>query len=197
MEVGVAEPAVHLDGQRVARRLVRLERRDHVLGNAVEPAAISGDRLQRDEARLAGDLDVAWLVRLDPEHRRRATTGELAEALPLDARARRREAVVHEQPLGVRRAQQRRRVSVELTAPPERVDRVLRRVDAEERGELAHRASIRDARRDVRPLPRIGALGEEPAELVERRRLGEDSVRVVVDEADRAQDVGERQRVGR
>jgi hypothetical protein len=35
----------------------------------------------------------------------------------------------------------------------------------------------------VGPLPRIGALREQPAELVERRRrLAEDPVRVVVDE---------------
>jgi hypothetical protein len=36
----------------------------------------------------------------------------------------------------------------------------------------------------MRPLPRIGALGEEAAELVERRSLSKDAVRVVVDESD-------------
>jgi len=37
----------------------------------------------------------------------------------------------------------------------------------------------------VRPLPRIAALREQAAELVESRRMPEqDSVRVVVDEAD-------------
>jgi hypothetical protein len=36
-------------------------------------------------------------------------------------------------------------------------------------------------------LARVAALGEEPAELVQRRALREDAVRVVVDEADRAQ----------
>jgi hypothetical protein len=40
----------------------------------------------------------------------------------------------------------------------------------------------------VWPLTRIGALAEEPAELVEAyRRLAQDPVRVLVDEPDRAQ----------
>jgi hypothetical protein len=40
----------------------------------------------------------------------------------------------------------------------------------------------------VRPLPRVVALREEPAELVEaRRRRAQDPVRVVVDEADAVQ----------
>jgi hypothetical protein len=40
----------------------------------------------------------------------------------------------------------------------------------------------------VRPLPRIVALGEQPAELVERaRRRAQDPVRVVVDEPDAVQ----------
>jgi hypothetical protein len=40
----------------------------------------------------------------------------------------------------------------------------------------------------VRPLARVGALGEEAPELVERLRLrAEDPVRVVVDERDAAQ----------
>jgi hypothetical protein len=40
----------------------------------------------------------------------------------------------------------------------------------------------------VRPLPRIGALGETPAKLVERRRRpSQDPVRVVVDERDAVQ----------
>jgi hypothetical protein len=65
---------------------------------------------------------------------------------------------------------------------------LLGRVDLEERGQLAERAAIGQRRGDVRPLARVGALGEEPAELVERRRRrGEDPVRVLVDEADRAQ----------
>jgi hypothetical protein len=45
------------------------------------------------------------------------------------------------------------------------------------------RAYVRDRAGDVGPLPRIGALREQAAELVERRRrLAEDPVRVVVDE---------------
>jgi hypothetical protein len=40
----------------------------------------------------------------------------------------------------------------------------------------------------VRPLPRVRALGEEAAELVERRgRRAQDAVRVVVDERDLVQ----------
>jgi hypothetical protein len=40
----------------------------------------------------------------------------------------------------------------------------------------------------MRPLARVRALGEEPAELVEgRRRRAQDAVRVVVDERDPAQ----------
>jgi len=58
----------------------------------------------------------------------------------------------------------------------------------ETRGEHANRAPVRNTGGDVRPLPRVGALGEEPAELVEaRRRRAQDSVRMVVDERDPAQ----------
>jgi hypothetical protein len=39
----------------------------------------------------------------------------------------------------------------------------------------------------MRPLPRIGALGEEAAELVEGRLPAQDAVRVVIDERDAAQ----------
>jgi hypothetical protein len=40
----------------------------------------------------------------------------------------------------------------------------------------------------VRPLGRIRALGEEPAEVVERRRVrAQDPVRVLVDEPDAVQ----------
>ena len=69
-----------------------------------------------------------------------------------------------------------------------REDRVLGRLDVEERGELADRAAVGQSGGDVRPLARMGALGEEPPELVERRRrLTQDPVRVLVDERDRAQ----------
>ena len=44
-------------------------------------------------------------------------------------------------------------------------------------------APVRDAGRDVGPLARVGALGEEAAKGVERcRRLAQDPVRVLVDE---------------
>jgi hypothetical protein len=54
--------------------------------------------------------------------------------------------------------------------------------------EHAHGALVRDARSHVRPLERVGALGEQAAELVERaRRRAEDPVRVMVDMPDSAQ----------
>jgi hypothetical protein len=40
---------------------------------------------------------------------------------------------------------------------------------------------------DVRPLPRIEAFREPPAELVERRLVEVDAVRVVVDDRDAVQ----------
>jgi hypothetical protein len=67
------------------------------------------------------------------------------------------------------------------------VDGLLRLLAAEEGGELANRSPVGDRRGDVRPLPRIGALREEPAELVERRLRAQDPVRVLVDEPDGAQ----------
>ena len=71
---------------------------------------------------------------------------------------------------------------------PVLVDGSLRRLDGEERGQLADRAPIRQRGRDVRPLARVAALGEEAAELVEgRRRRAQDPVRVVVDERDAVQ----------
>jgi hypothetical protein len=54
--------------------------------------------------------------------------------------------------------------------------------------EHAHRALVCDARGHVRPLARVGALGEQAAELVKRaRRRAEDPMRVVVDMPDSAQ----------
>ena len=67
------------------------------------------------------------------------------------------------------------------------VDRRLRRLAAEEAGQLADRAPVREAGGDVRPLARVGALREQAAELVERRTDTDDPVRVVVDETDGAQ----------
>jgi len=55
---------------------------------------------------------------------------------------------------------------------------------AEVCGEDVDRAVIRDRRCHVRPLPGIGALGEQAAELVEiGRRRAEDAVGVVIDMA--------------
>jgi len=68
------------------------------------------------------------------------------------------------------------------------VHRSLRRFATEEVGERSDRAAVRDSGGDVRPLARVGALGEEPAKLVEARGMRtEDAVRVVVDERDPAQ----------
>jgi hypothetical protein len=68
------------------------------------------------------------------------------------------------------------------------VHRRLRPLETEQIGQLADRAAVGQARRNVRPLARVEALGEEAAELVERRRRRtQDPVRVVVDEADAAQ----------
>jgi len=58
---------------------------------------------------------------------------------------------------------------------------------AEESGELVQRATVRDARRYVRPLARVGTLREESTELVEGRPFAQDPVRVVVDESDPGQ----------
>ena len=74
-----------------------------------------------------------------------------------------------------------------IETEPMLVDRVLRRLAAEVRRELGDRAAIRQTRRDVRPLPRVRALREEPAELVERRLAAQDAVRMVIDELDRVQ----------
>ena len=69
-----------------------------------------------------------------------------------------------------------------------RVHRLLLRVDAEVRGERRDCATVGDAGGDVRPLARVGALGEEAAELVERCRQGaQETVRVLVDERSPAQ----------
>jgi hypothetical protein len=72
------------------------------------------------------------------------------------------------------------------------VDGGFGRVDAEERCELANRTPVGDPGCDMRPLPRIRALGEEAAELVERGRRAQDPVRVVVDERDLAEVCQER-----
>jgi len=68
------------------------------------------------------------------------------------------------------------------------VHRSLHRFATEEAGKHTDRAPVRDPGGDVRPLARIRALGEEPAKLVEARRMRtQDSVRVVVDERNPAQ----------
>jgi hypothetical protein len=68
------------------------------------------------------------------------------------------------------------------------VHRGLRRLELENLRQLSEHASVRKARRHVRPLARVKALGEEPAKLVEvRRLLAQEPVRMVVDERDRAQ----------
>jgi hypothetical protein len=65
------------------------------------------------------------------------------------------------------------------------VDRAFRRLDVEERREFSDRTAIRHPGCNVGPLPRVRALREEPAELVESRLAAQDAVRVMVDEFDR------------
>jgi hypothetical protein len=67
------------------------------------------------------------------------------------------------------------------------VDRVLARLAAEEGGELADGAAVRERSGDVGPLARVGALGEQAPEPVEIRRQPGDRVRVMVDERDAVQ----------
>ena len=77
-----------------------------------------------------------------------------------------------------------RRVLERVDAQPVLEARPPRRaLDPEVRREHADRPPVGDDGRDVRPLARVVALGEQPAELVERpRRLPQDAVRVMVDE---------------
>jgi hypothetical protein len=68
------------------------------------------------------------------------------------------------------------------------VDRILRRLQAEQLGQLTNCAPVSEARRRVRELARVAALGEERAEVVERRRRrAQDPVRVLVDDPDAVQ----------
>jgi hypothetical protein len=67
------------------------------------------------------------------------------------------------------------------------VDRRFDGFAAEEGRELAERAAVDGAACDVRPLSRVRALGEPTAELVERRPVEVDAVRVVVDDRDAGQ----------
>ena len=187
MEVRVAEAAVNLHRQRLARRLVRLQCRNDAFRDMVEPAAVGRDRLQSREARRTCVGDRAGTVRLEPQHGQRAAAGELAEPLPFDPGSRLRVAVVDEQDFGAGRAQQRSRVLLEVTRETVLVDRALRRLDAEVVGELAQRAPVREAGRYVWPLARVGALREQTAKLVDRRLRVDEPVRVMVDERDRVQ----------
>jgi hypothetical protein len=58
------------------------------------------------------------------------------------------------------------------------------RFAAEEVGEFADCSPVGNTARDVRPLARIRALGEEATELVERRPTADEPVRMVIDERD-------------
>src|SRR5215208_3209781 len=96
---------------------------------------------------------------------------ELAELVPACPFARRWIAVVDEERHRPRRAEE-----------PRRVHRRLGRLAVEELREVADRPPVRQRRRNVAPLARVAALGEEAAELVERRNAAQDAVRVRVDE---------------
>ena len=111
VEVGVAEAAVHLHGQRITRRLVRLQGGDDLLGHPVKPAAVRSDRLQRGVALLARGRSLrrrTRAARLEPSARERTAAGELPHLVPGCADALWGVAVVDEEQLCVRRAQQRR-----------------------------------------------------------------------------------------
>ena len=84
-------------------------------------------------------------------------------------------------------AQERRRVLVGGRGAAVGEDGVLGRVAAEQRRERGDPAQVGEPRRDVRPLARVVALGEQPPERVEGLRGRDDPVRVVVDERDLAQ----------
>ena len=84
-EVGVAEAGVDLHRQRIAGRLVRLERREQRPSarrrtRRVQPAAVGGDRLQRDEASLARASRPSSATRLRPRATRSIrSTGRAAQ----------------------------------------------------------------------------------------------------------------------
>jgi hypothetical protein len=140
---------------------------------------------QIGEAEAGGDALLPHA--LDAHHRRRAAAAELAHPAPVLALARRGEAVVDEQPPGAGGAQQRRGVVVGRRGAAVGEDGVLGRLAAEQRRERGDPAQVREPRRDVRPLARVLALGEQPPERVEGLRGRDDPVRVVVDERDLAQ----------
>ena len=162
----------------------------------LEAGAVRGDRLQSGKSVFSGCSDLGahrldptgFRHPLDPEYRPRVATGKLTQPAPVRSRSRRRKAVVDEQRLRPRGTQQRRRVLRRIGNQPVLVHGFLGRRAPEELGELAQRAPVREPGCDVRPLPRVWALREEAAELVDGRgRLEIDAVRVMVDEADRAQ----------
>ena len=67
-------------------------------------------------------------------------------------------------------------------------DRLLFGRAPEVRCELGNSSAVAGLRGDVRPLVWIAALREEPAELVQARRVtGENPVRVLIDERDSVQ----------
>ena len=135
---------------------------------------------QSVEAGLLGNT-------LYAEHRTRGAVRELAELIPGRALSGRRIAVVDEQPLRSRRTQQGRGVLSRVGREPILVYRTFRRLEVEERRELPDRTAIRQTGGNVQPLPRVRALREEPAKLVERRLTAQDAVRVVIDQFDRVQ----------
>src|SRR5581483_8304483 len=169
----------------------RLERGDNMLGHAVESTAVRCDRLQAGVPALARGLHLLGSVlapRLETQDWTRGATGELTELVPARPLALGREAVVDEQDLRVRGAQEVGGVVGGIGGAPVLVHRPLLRLDAEVPREERDGAPVRDAGGDVRPLPRVRALGKEAAELVQRRRRRPvHAVRVVVDERNPAQ----------
>ena len=167
-----------------ARRGVRVGRRGDVEAGPVgrdrlephEAVARAPPRPRRARARAGREAepggDALLPHALDPHHRRRPAAGELAHprASPRPRPARGKPSSI-EQPLGAGRAQQRRRVLVGVG-----VARRWAKTASSVGSQPSSAASAAIARRyvsagrDVRPLARVVALGEQPAELVERRR---------------------------
>jgi hypothetical protein len=141
VQVRVAEAAVDLNRQRIAAPLVGLERGEQRVARTrwdnveVEPAAIGRDCLERDETSLPRPRDLlcgrrrAQLLHdpLDSHDRLRVTPGEFAKLVPARAAARRRIAVVDEQPVRPGGAQERGGVLDGVGRKSSLVDGLLRR----------------------------------------------------------------------
>ena len=172
----------------------RARRRTVVADREVEPAAVGGDRLQRDEAVGAGASRPRRATASTPTPRRRARSAAPGATRSPRARPAPRQLT---RPRGGGKPSSISSTSVLVarsSAPRTRAGRSragARTPPSSVGSQPKCAASARIARRyvtagrDVRPLARVVALREQPAELVQRaggaRRI---AVRVVVDERD-------------